>query len=96
LIEQASAGASSGRLEEYHRTVTIRVECYAGYRAEQEPCAFWCGERRLEVRAIVDRWFAPTQRWFKVDAEDGDVYILRHDEPSGEWDIAAYRAGKIS
>ena len=36
----------------------IRVECYAGYRAEQEPLAFLCGERRLEVRAIVDRWFA--------------------------------------
>ena len=78
--------------EEYHRTVAIRVECYAGYRAEQEPRAFWCGEQRLEVRAIVDRWFAPAQRWFKVDAEDGDVYILRHDETSGEWDIAAYRA----
>jgi len=44
------------------------------------------------VRAIVDRWFAPTQRWFKVDADDGSVYVLRHDEASGEWAFAAYRA----
>jgi len=44
------------------------------------------------VRAIVDRWFAPTQRWFKVDADDGSVYVLRHDEASGEWAFAAYGA----
>jgi hypothetical protein len=81
---------------EYHRAMPIRVECYAGYRAEQEPLAFWCGERRLEVRAIVDRWAAPAQRWFKVDADDGNVYILRHDEASGDWEIAAFTASRQS
>jgi len=71
--------------------MAIRVECYEGYRAEQEPLAFWCVERRVEVRAIVDRWFAPAQRWFKVDTDDGAMYVLRHDEASGDWEIAAYR-----
>ena len=32
----------------------IRVECYAGYRGEQEPRAFYLGERRIEVTAILD------------------------------------------
>jgi hypothetical protein len=68
----------------------IRVECYSGYRGEQEPLAFWLGERRLTVRAIVDRWFAPTQRWFKLDADDEHTYILRYDEPRGDWELAAY------
>ena len=71
--------------------MAIRVECYAGYRGEQEPLAFWLGERRLAVRGVVDRWFAPTQRWFKVDTDDGDMYVLKHDEASGDWEIAAYR-----
>ena len=70
--------------------MAIRVECYAGYRGEQEPVAFWLGERRLAVCAIVDRWFAPTQRWFRVDADDGDSYVLRLDEPTGEWELAAF------
>jgi hypothetical protein len=74
--------------------MSIRVECYAGYRGEQEPLAFWLGERRLAVRAIVDRWFAPQRRWFRVDADDGDVYVLRHDEATGDWEIAAYRRGR--
>jgi len=72
----------------------MRVECYAGYRAEQEPRAFWCGERRFEVRAIVDRWYAPEQRWFKVVVDDGDAYVLRHDEKSDEWEIAAFTASR--
>ena len=71
----------------------IRVECYAGYRAEQEPVAFWTGDRRLEVK-IVDRWYSPTQRWFKVDAGDGNVYVLRHDEKGGDWEIAAFTASR--
>jgi len=82
---------SRGEIERYHHIMAIRVECYAGYRGEQEPRAFWLGARRLEVRAVVDRWFAPSQRWFKVDAGDGNLYVLRHDEASGEWEIAAYR-----
>jgi hypothetical protein len=68
----------------------IHVECYAGYRGEQEPVALRFGERRLAVRAVVDRWYSPSQRWFKVEAEDGDTYILRHDEPCGPWELVAF------
>ena len=73
--------------------MAIRVECYAGYRGEQEPLAFWLGERRLAVQSIVDRWFAPSQSWFKVGADDGNVYVLRLDETSGVWDVAAFTRG---
>ncbi len=69
--------------------MAIRVKCYAGYRGEQEPLAFWLGVRRLAVLGIVDRWFAPTQRWFKVEADDGQTYVLRHDETTGDWELAA-------
>ena len=71
--------------------MSIRVECYAGYRGEQEPLAFWLGERRLIVHTVTDRWFAPMHHWFKVDAEDGNMYVLRHDEAHGNWELVAYR-----
>lgn len=70
--------------------MAIRVECHAGYRGEQEPRAFVLGERRLEVSEIVDRWMEPERRWFKCRASDGNAYILRYDERSGEWDLAAF------
>lgn len=69
--------------------MTIRVECYAGYRGDQEPLAFRLGGRRFAVRSVLDRWFAPMQRCFKVDADDGRMYVLRHDEATGDWELAA-------
>jgi hypothetical protein len=66
----------------------IRVECYAGYRDEQEPRAFTLGERRFEVLEIIDRWLAPEHRYFKVKADDGRTLVLRHDTASGDWELA--------
>ncbi len=67
----------------------IRVECYAGYRGEQEPRAFTLGETRFEVVGILDRWMAPECRYFKIRADDGRTLVLRHDTSSGEWELAA-------
>jgi hypothetical protein len=45
------------------------------------------------VRAVVDRWFDARRRWVKVEADDGDTYVLRHDAATGDWQLAAYRRG---
>ena len=66
----------------------VSVECYAGYRGEEEPRAFTLGERRFEVLDIVDRWIAPEHRYFKVKASDGRVLVLRQDTASGDWELA--------
>ena len=47
----------------------------------------------MEVASILDRWLAPEYRYFKVAASDGDTYVLRHDEASGEWSLGAFRKG---
>ena len=71
----------------------IQVECYAGYRGDQEPRSFTLGERRLDVREVQDRWAGPDYRYFRVAASDGDFYVLRHDETTGEWTLGAFRKG---
>ena len=71
--------------------MTIDVECYAGYRGDQEPRAFTIGDRRLTVREVQDRWAGPDYRYFRVAASDGDTYVLRHDERTGEWTLGAFR-----
>jgi hypothetical protein len=65
----------------------IRVACHAGYRAEEEPRALYLGGRRIGVSAVLDRWLDPRLRYFKVRAEDGAVYILRHDEQADAWEM---------
>ncbi|UCH53263.1 MAG: hypothetical protein JSW09_00100 [Pseudomonadota bacterium] len=71
----------------------IKVECYAGYRGEQEPRRFWFGERAVAVSEILDRWLAPEHRYFKVRGDDGATYILRHDTGHDRWELTLFERG---
>jgi hypothetical protein len=68
--------------------MVLRVECEPGPAGQPEPHAVWFGARRVAVRDVVDRWWGETQRWWKVDTEEGP-YVLRLDEASGTWELAA-------
>ena len=75
----------------------IRVECYAGHRGEETPRRFTLGKRTLAVVDVMDRWLAPDHRYFKVRADDGAVYILRHDSDAGRWELTQFdRHGRSS
>jgi hypothetical protein len=65
----------------------VRVVCYEGYRAVETPRAFTIGERRLEVTSVHDRWRGEDHEYVKLDASDGNRYILRYDRTSDEWEI---------
>jgi hypothetical protein len=66
----------------------LRVECETGVGGEPEPAVVWFGARRPEVRAIVDRWWGPGRRWWKLQTDDG-LYVLRRDGADGSWELAA-------
>jgi hypothetical protein len=66
-----------------------RVECYAGYRGEEEPRRFDHAGQKREIVEILDRWLDPNHRYFKVRADDDGVYILRHDVNAGGWELKA-------
>jgi len=74
-------------------SATIRVECYAGHRAEEAPQRFFLGERVIEIAEIVDRWVAPEHRYFKVRGDDGGVYILRQDVARDIWEMILFDSG---
>ena len=70
----------------------VRVECYAGYKANERPLRFWLNERCLEVQSIEDRWYSPGLTYFRVVVQGGDRYVLRLDEGQGTWQVEGYRA----
>jgi len=70
----------------------VRVECYAGHRADERPLRFFLDERKYEITAIDDQWYSPGVAWSRVRADDGNVYVLKHDEGSDTWELDAYRA----
>ena len=75
--------------------MNIRVESYAGFRGDQNPQRFFMGERKVEIEEVIDRWLEPEYGYFKVQGDDGGIYILRHDGPTGEWEMTLFAAGSI-
>lgn len=70
--------------------LAIRVECYAGYRGEETPRRFYLGSRAIEVVEVLDRWYGPDHRYFKVKGDDGFRYILRQDTKADHWELTLF------
>lgn len=73
----------------------VKVEAYSGHTANERPLRFTLGERTLEVRDILDRWYGEDARYFRVSAGDGDTYVLKYLEGEDAWELASY-TGKDS
>ena len=74
----------------------LKVECYAGYKTNQRPVAFFLGKRRLQVQKIVDQWYGPDHIYFKVLAENDNTYILRYSEKEDRWELVFFKDGKYN
>lgn len=72
---------------------SIKVECYAGYRAEETPVRFYLGERCIEVLDVLDRWLDPAHRYFKLRGDDHGIYILRHSIGEDRWEMTLFDSG---
>jgi hypothetical protein len=69
------------------------VECYAGRKGEERPVRFRLDGHEYRVEEVLDQWYGPEHTSFKVRADDGNVYILRHETsvPDGEWELVSFR-----
>ncbi|MFB3922254.1 MAG: hypothetical protein ACE145_11070 [Terriglobia bacterium] len=78
-------------------SLRLKVECYAGYKAEERPLRFTpqvAAARTYEVREILDQWYGVGYRCFKVRADDSGIYILKHTEPGDIWTMETFRAAR--
>jgi hypothetical protein len=72
----------------------IRVECYAGHRAGERPLRFVLRGRQFEVSELDGCWYSPEATYFRVRADDGNFYVLRHDETQNSWTLDGFRAAR--
>ena len=65
----------------------ISVECYAGHKADERPVTFTLREKTFLVEQIVDRWYGEDYDYFKLIADDGNLYVIRRDRVEDEWEM---------
>ena len=69
----------------------LQVQCNAGRKADERPVRFRMGECDYMVEEIVDQWYGPDDQFYKVRADDGNLYILRQNRTEGEWSLESFR-----
>ena len=71
----------------------VTVETYSGYKADQRPVRFHFRDREYQVEEVLDQWYSPAATYFRVRAQDGNLYILRHAESGfGDlWTLESFR-----
>lgn len=71
----------------------LRVECYSGGKADERPVRFYLNEQVYFVEEVIDQWYGPSDLFFKVRADDGNLYILRQHPalPENTWSLESFR-----
>lgn len=71
----------------------VEVACYSGYKGDERPVRFRLRDQDYSVEAVLDQWYGPQDVFFKVQANDGNVYILRRCSatPEGQWSLESFR-----
>ena len=72
----------------------VQVECYAGHKGAERPIRFRLRENSRVVEEILHQWYGLEDTFFKIRADDGNVYILRLTPGVDEdlWTIEAFRS----
>jgi hypothetical protein len=90
-------------------SLALKVECYAGSKADERPLRFSVEasrpgapadsevppappSRTYEVKEVLDQWYGPDYQCFKVLADDGNLYILRHNFREDIWTLDSFRS----
>lgn len=72
----------------------LQVQCYAGCKADERPVRFRMGDNDYMVEEILDQWYGPEDQFYKVRADDGNLYILRQNLDDGQWSLESFRCLK--
>ena len=74
------------------KQVSIKVDCYSGFKADEFPKYFYLDNNRFEIYEIKDRWYhganspeSPVSNYFKVETTCQQEFILKHDLAGDEW-----------
>lgn len=70
----------------------VRVECYAGFKADERPVRLQIAGEMVEVAEVEDRWYSPGATFFRVRLITGERYVLRREDTQDLWTLQAFRS----
>jgi hypothetical protein len=68
-------------------SISIYVDAYSGYKANERPRQFSLDEDNFEIEAVENQWRSPDAACFKVRTTGGKRYLLRYEEGQDQWTL---------
>jgi hypothetical protein len=74
------------------KRMPLEVDCYSGRKADERPVRFRLDGQDYLVEELLDHWYGQKDEFFKVRADDRNLYILRHQTavPEGGWHLVSF------
>ena len=69
----------------------IEVQCYSGKGERALPASFRLNRRTYKVVEVMDRWYGESLAYFKIKADDENIYLLKNDRSKNLWDLVFYQ-----
>jgi hypothetical protein len=72
-------------------SIPIKVECHAGFKADEYPKRFIWDGVDFEIVEIIDRWYeaygkpGSTINYFKVKTSLKGTFMLKHETERDRW-----------
>lgn len=68
-------------------TIPLKVWTSSESGALLTPVSFTLLDRTFLVTAVVDAWHGADHAYYKVMADDGNLYVIRHDMAADAWEL---------
>jgi hypothetical protein len=75
--------------------VQIRVETYVDENGVEKLRRFRLDNREIDVAENIDQWHGSGYCYFKVQASDDSVYILRLSDVRADWELTMYQRSQL-
>ena len=73
----------------------VRVETYVEQDGVEKVRRIRFDSRQIEIAENIDQWHGVDYRYFKVRGSDGNLYMLRHNEIRGDWEVTMYQRAPL-
>ena len=79
--------------ERREEEMKLEVDCYSGQTADERPVRFRLEDCQYMVEEVLDQWYGPSDVFYKVRADDGNLYFLRRETSmaEGSWHLVSFR-----
>jgi hypothetical protein len=71
----------------------LEADRYSGRIADERAVRFRLDGHEYMVEEGLDQWYGPSDVFYKVRADDGNLYILRRETSTsdGSWHLESFR-----